>query len=190
MRRCNRDLKTLIESEFGKKAKRDVFSEVTFPKKDDERSVVLSPDMIQRLIECAPDPLYAEYIRLAVSSGIDVKPICAIKPEHFASPDLEVLDTKTSTRRRRIELSIPAQTALTRAMTMTGAKEGQLVFGYTYNMVRKRWVATVERADMKDVRLKDLRGVCLRPTTSWPAVAPRTLCRFSVTRTFKPPYAM
>lgn len=152
-------ISAVVESNFGKKERASIFSDVSFPQANDERSVVLSPEQIQSLIEAAPDPLFAEFVRLAVASGLDVAPLCRIQPEHLDGSELEVFDTKTSARRRRIELSVPAQTALNRAMTMTGAKHGEPVFGYSYTMVRKRWHATRTKVGLESVRLKDLRSV-------------------------------
>ena len=88
-------ISAIVGNQFGKREKASIFSEVKFPQEHDERSVVLSPEQIQALIGAAPDPLFAEFVRLAVASGLDVGPMCAIQPEHLDGGELEVFDTKT-----------------------------------------------------------------------------------------------
>lgn len=141
-----------------------ILRRVNYSKMDDERHVVLSPAQIKKLVAAARkavNPLFRQYVVLALSSGIDRSPLLRIQPEHFdeRTGELQVFDTKTQARPRRLELGDSAQTALRTAIRLSDAEDGQAVFPWTIHEVRNRWEWTREEAGLEHVRLKDLRAV-------------------------------
>lgn len=156
-RSVHRAVADLLADKYGKARRNDLMAEVTKPSEDDERKVKVSPEEIgAALHECDSD--FVDLPALAILLAVDRGPLLRITPRYFheAKGTLEVLDTKTDTRARTIELSAPALSILRRRCQGRGQDEP--IFEYTEDQVRHRWDAARDRAAGNQTRNKRERA--------------------------------
>lgn len=144
-RSIHRAVADLLAHHFGKAKRNAVMVDVAKPQANDEREVRITPGEIQRLLD-AFDPEFRDMVALAILLGVDQAPLTLITPRFFHEEvgTLEVLDRKTASRPRTIELSTPALVILRRRCSGHGLDEP--VFPFTQWQVRHRWEEGRNRA--------------------------------------------
>lgn len=156
-RSIHRAVADLLAHQYGKARRNAVMVEVTKPGADDERKVRVTGEEIARVLaEC--DVEFRELAALAMLLAVDRGPLLRITPRYFHEDagTLEVLDTKTASRPRTIELSAPAWAILRRRCA--GRKVDERIFAYTPDQVRHHWEAARDRAAGVPSRNKRERG--------------------------------
>ena len=153
-----RAISDLLTHELGKSRRMAILAEVKVPSENDTRDVMLSSDQIQRLL-AACDPHFRPLVAFALLTGIDMTPVLRARVQDYdpAAGTIWVRDRKTTARRRHLELSASAQN-IVHASTANKPPE-DLIFGFTYHMVRHRWEETRMEIGLPDLRFKDLRHV-------------------------------
>jgi integrase len=153
-----RAISDLLTHEIGKSRRMAILTEVKIPSENDTRDVNLSSDQIQRLL-AACDVDFRPLVALVLLTGIDMSPVLNALVQDF-EPDsgtLWVRDGKATSRRRQLELSSAAQDLILTAI-MDKTPEN-LIFGFTYHMLRYRWETVRIKAGLPKLRFKDLRHV-------------------------------
>ena len=144
-RSVHRAVADLLAHQFGKARRNDVLAEVQKPAEDDERNVKVTGDEIAAVLKEFDDD-FRDMAALAMLLAVDRGPLLRITPRYFHEDagTLEVLDTKTTSRPRTIELSTPAWAILRRRCA--NRKVDEPIFDYTEGQVRHRWDEARDRA--------------------------------------------
>lgn len=156
-RSLHRAVSDLLTRRFSRGKMMGIMADVDVPGENDERKVNLSPDEIQKALEAA-DPVFANAIGFALTSGIDQGPMCALLVRDLADDDvLHIADTKTPYRDRRFKLDPDAARYF--RLAAAGKDADERVFAWTKKQVETRWAQVRKAIKRTDVRWKDLRGV-------------------------------
>lgn len=156
-RSIHRAVADLLAHHHGKARRNDVMADVIKPANDDTREVRVAPDEIGRVLR-EFDTDFSDLVALAMLLAVDRGPLLRITPRYFneAAGVLEVLDTKTASRPRTIELSTPAWGILRRRCAGLGPDDR--VFPHSENQVRHLWESGRDRAAGVPTRNRRERG--------------------------------
>lgn len=144
-RSVHRAVADLLAHHYGKARRNEVMVDVKKPAADDERKVMVTGEEIAAaLAECDVD--FRDLAALAILLAVDRGPLLRITPRYFHEEEgtLEVLDSKTTSRPRTIELSTPAWAILRRRCA--DRKIDERIFDYSEDQVRHRWEGARDRA--------------------------------------------
>lgn len=147
-RSIHRAVSELLDDNFGKVKVHNLMLDVRKPEVSDERTVRVSPEELQTVLRFAGEmePLFRDFVALAILLAVDRTPLTRIRPRFFDSEAgmLEVFDTKTGHRHRTLELSYPAYAILKRLCA--GRKPDDVIFPWSEGAIRHRWEQVRDRA--------------------------------------------
>lgn len=144
-RSIHRAVTELLQHHFGKARVRNLMLDVRKPPADDHREVHVTPAELRSLLSYL-DPDFRDFVTLAILLAVDRGPLTRIRPRFYdrEAGTLEVLDTKSSHRRRKLLLSAPAAAILDRLTK--GRSPDELVFTWTDGQIRYTWERARDRA--------------------------------------------
>jgi hypothetical protein len=150
-RSIHRAVTELLQHHFGKARVRDLMLDVRKPPIDDHREVHVTPDELRRVLSYL-DPDFRDFVTLAILLAVDRGPLTRIRPRFYdrEAGTLDVLDTKSSYRRRKLLLSAPAAAILDRLTEGRSADEP--VFAWTDGQLRYAWERARDRAAGEAIR--------------------------------------
>lgn len=188
-RSLHRAVSELLAHNFGKARVRDLMLDVRKPEVSDERQVRVSGDELRRLLGILweMEPLFHDFVALAILLAVDRTPLTRIRPRFFNEEEttLEAFDTKTGHRHRTIVLSAPAVAILRRVCAGRGPDE--VVFPWSEGAIRHRWETARDRAAGQASRNRRERGAKrVLPNISPPGVVTLASLRFKDLRHLLP----
>jgi hypothetical protein len=159
-RSLHRAVSELLAHKYGKARLHGIMLDVRKPEVSDERLVRVSAEEVQILLREAGkfEPLFRDFVALAILLAVDRAPLLRIRPRFFNEREgtLEAHDTKTSHRHRMLVLPAPAVAILSRLCK--GLKPDDLVFPWSESAIRNRWEAARDRAAEQPSRNQRERG--------------------------------
>ncbi len=150
-RSVHRAVAELLTQHYGKARRDQVFVDVEKPQQDDVREVRVTADELSAVIS-ACTPVFRDLPVLAMLLAIDREPLLRITPRFFNEQlgTLEVLDRKTTSRPRVIELSTPALAILRQRCADRDIDEA--IFHFTSSQIRNHWEAARDIAAGRPLR--------------------------------------
>lgn len=155
----------LIEWKRGRRAARDAFAEVRWPRPSGRRTRRLSEDEIRRLLKVALETQLSPYSRYPYHDIYRTMLLTGLRPSEIerlrvkdVDPErrlLRVADSKTEAGVRWLPL--PAAAAPVLAVHLEGKEEGEPVFGIPQALLSQQFRHHARRAKIPDVKLRDLR---------------------------------
>jgi integrase len=150
-RSIHRAVADLVAHQYGKNRRNQLMADVRKPQQADKREVRVTPDELRRVLEACPED-FRDLPALAILLAVDRDPLLRLTPRLFDEQlgTIGVLDQKTSSRPRTIELSTPALAILRRRCAGRAADE--CIFPWTAGQVRHRWESARDIATARPAR--------------------------------------
>lgn len=157
-RSIHRAVADLIAHHFNKARRNQVMADVTKPSGSDIREVRVTPDELRAALD-ACNANFRDMVVLAMLLAVDREPLLRITPRLFDERlgTIGVLDRKTSSRPRTIELSTPALAIL--RTRCAGLSSDERIFPWTVSQVRHHWETARDVAAGRPSRDRRRRGV-------------------------------